>query len=102
MDADAAPDGRSVQAKLACTIYSEPVDPAQFLLDWTGDILSRKSARTKQSISSVSAGELHGFPYLSLSTDYIEGKARLMKTYLIDMPRSIAKQQMSLAMGCGY
>ena len=88
MDADADPRivwSVGTEAKLACTIYSEPVDPAQFLLDWTGDILSRKSALTKQSIGSVSAGELHGFPYLSLSTDYIEGKARLLKTYLIDL-----------------
>ena len=89
MDADADPRiiwSVGTQAKLECTAYSEAVEPAQFLLDWTADILSRKSTVTARTTSGVSAGQLQGFPYLSITTSYTAGKPQTMKAYVIDIP----------------
>ena len=71
---------------LACTLYSESVEPAQFLLDLNAGILSQRPSVTKRSTRGVSAGQLHGYPYLALQTDYQADAAGTLKSYLIEIP----------------
>lgn len=72
------------QSQIDCSLQSEAVEPAQFILDYTARTLSEAGSVTAQKTVGLCAGQLHGFPYLSLFTEYTAGKTKTLKTYVID------------------
>ena len=72
------------QSPIDCSLQTEPVEPAQFILDWTGGTLADNGALPERKTVGLSAGQLHGFPYLSLFTEYTADGKKTLKAYVID------------------